>query len=41
MNGNKIASLLCSVAIILNIITDNFGIAIIFVVLNLLNTLVC
>ena len=41
MNGNKIASVLYSVATILNIITGNFEIAIIFVVLNLLNTLVC
>ena len=41
MNGNKIASLLCSVAIILNIITDNFEIAMIISILSLLNTLIC
>lgn len=40
MNGNKIASVLCSVATILNIITDNLEIAIITGVLSLLNTLV-
>lgn len=41
MNGNKIASLLCSVAIILSIITDNFEIAMIFSILSLLTTLIC
>ena len=41
MNGNKIASVLCSVAIILNIITDNFEIAMIISILSLLNTLIC
>ena len=39
MDGNKIASLLYSVVIILNIITGNLKLAIIVVVLNLLNTL--
>ena len=41
MNGNKIASVLCSVAIILSIITDNFEIAMIFSILSLLTTLIC
>lgn len=40
MNGNKIASVLCSVATILNIITGNLEIAIITGILSLLNTLV-
>ena len=41
MNGNKIASVLCSVTTILNIITGNFEIAMITGILSLLNTLVC
>ena len=41
MNGNKIASVLCSVATILNIITGNFEIAMITSILSLLITLVC
>ena len=41
MNGNKIASVLCSVVTILNIITGNFEITMITGILSLLNTLVC
>lgn len=40
MNGNKIASVLCFVATILNIIAGNLEIAIITGILSLLNTLV-
>ena len=40
MNKNKIASVLCSIVTILNIITGNLEIAIITGILSLLNTLV-